>query len=119
MKNLGDGYVKKPKRKRIQKLQINEKNYHSYGMFGVTWATLKFNRNHELGTVSVYIMITMPWSNQCTHYAWRKITLQRISLWGFGPQVRWHQTDAQSSIIFCHNILKIVFIENRNCFADK
>ena len=35
----------------------------TYGMFHVTWTTFKFNRN-QLGTVSAYVMISVPWSNQ-------------------------------------------------------
>ena len=33
-----------------------------YTMFHVTWTTFKFNRN-ELGTVSAFVMISVPWSN--------------------------------------------------------
>ena len=32
-------------------------------MFHVTWTTFKFNRN-QLGTVSAFVMISVPWSNQ-------------------------------------------------------
>ena len=35
-------------------------------MFHVTWTTSKFNRN-QLGTVSAYVMSSMPWSNQRAH----------------------------------------------------
>ena len=35
-------------------------------MFHVTWTTFKFNRN-QLGTVSTYVMISVPWSNQRGH----------------------------------------------------
>ena len=35
-------------------------------MFHVTWATFKFNRNQP-GTVSAFVMISMPWSNQRAH----------------------------------------------------
>ena len=34
-----------------------------YSMFHVTWITFKFNRN-QLGTVSAFVMISVPWSNQ-------------------------------------------------------
>ena len=37
-----------------------------YGMFHVTWTTFKFNRN-QLGTVSAYVMISVPWSSQRAH----------------------------------------------------
>ena len=35
-------------------------------MFHVTWITFKFNRN-QLGTVSAFVMISVPWSNQRAH----------------------------------------------------
>ena len=35
-------------------------------MFHVTWPTFKFNRN-QLGTVSAFVMISVPWSNQRAH----------------------------------------------------
>ena len=35
-------------------------------MFHVTWTTFKFNSN-QLGTVSAYVMISVPWSNQRAH----------------------------------------------------
>ena len=35
-------------------------------MFHVTWTTFKFSRN-QLGTVSAFVMISMPWSNQRAH----------------------------------------------------
>ena len=35
-------------------------------MFHITWATFKVNRN-QLGTVSVFVMISVPWRNQCAH----------------------------------------------------
>ena len=35
-------------------------------MFHVTWTTLKFNKN-QLGTVSAFVTISMPWSNQRAH----------------------------------------------------
>ena len=37
-----------------------------YGMFYVTWTTFKFNRT-QLGTVSAFVMISVPWSNQRAH----------------------------------------------------
>ena len=37
-----------------------------YSMFHVTWTTFKFNRN-QLGTVSAFVMISVPWSNQRAH----------------------------------------------------
>ena len=37
-----------------------------YSMFHVTWNTFKFNRN-QLGTVSAYVMSSVPWSNQRAH----------------------------------------------------
>ena len=67
-------------------------NCDAYSMFHVTWTTFKFNRS-QLGTVSAYVMSSVPLSH------WRKITLQRISLQDKGPQVRWDQMAAQSSII--------------------
>ena len=42
--------------RRAEKLDI-------YSMFHVTWTTFKFNRN-QLGTVSVFVMISVPWNNQ-------------------------------------------------------
>ena len=46
----------------VVKLKVRE----YYGMFHVTWSTCKFNRN-QLGTVSGYVMSSVPWSNQCAH----------------------------------------------------
>ena len=37
-----------------------------YSMFHVTWTTFKFNKN-QLGTVSAFVMISVPWSNQRAH----------------------------------------------------
>ena len=37
-----------------------------YSMFHVTLTTFKFNRN-QLGTVSAFVMISVPWSNQRAH----------------------------------------------------
>ena len=37
-----------------------------YSMFHVTWTTFKFNRN-QLGTVSAFVMASVPWSNQRAH----------------------------------------------------
>ena len=37
-----------------------------YSMFHVTWTTFKFSRN-QLGMVSVYVMSSVPWSNQRVH----------------------------------------------------
>ena len=34
-----------------------------YSTFNVTWTTFKFNRN-RLGTVSAYVMSSVPWSNK-------------------------------------------------------
>ena len=34
-----------------------------YSMFHVTWTTFKFNKD-ELGTVSAYVMSSVPWSKQ-------------------------------------------------------
>ena len=34
-----------------------------YSMFHVTWTIFKSNRN-QLGTVSAFVMISVPWSNQ-------------------------------------------------------
>ena len=39
---------------------------HAYSMFHVTWTTFKFNRN-QLGAVSRFVMISVPWSNQRVH----------------------------------------------------
>ena len=41
-------------------------NEPTYSMFHVTWTTFKFNRN-QLGTVSAFVMISVPWSNQRAH----------------------------------------------------
>ena len=35
-------------------------------MFDVTWTTFKFSRD-QLGTISAYVMISVPWSNQRAH----------------------------------------------------
>ena len=35
-------------------------------MFHITWTTYKFNRN-QLGMVSVFVMISVPQSNQRVH----------------------------------------------------
>ena len=35
-------------------------------MFQVTWTTFKFNRD-QLRTVSAFVMISVPWSNQRAH----------------------------------------------------
>ena len=35
-------------------------------MFNATWTTFKFNKN-QLGTVSAFFMISVPWSNQRAH----------------------------------------------------
>ena len=32
----------------------------------VTWTTFKFNKN-QLGTVSAFVMVFVPWSNQRAH----------------------------------------------------
>ena len=45
-----------------------------YSMFHVTWITLKFNRS-QLGTVSAFVMISVPWSNQCAIKSSAKNTL--------------------------------------------
>ena len=37
-----------------------------YSMFHVTWTTFKFNRS-QLETVSAFVMISVPWSNQRPH----------------------------------------------------
>ena len=37
-----------------------------YSMFYVTWTTFKFNKN-QLGTVSAYVMSSVPWSNKRAH----------------------------------------------------
>ena len=37
-----------------------------YSMFHVTWTTFEFNSN-QLGTVSAFVMISVPWSNQRVH----------------------------------------------------
>ena len=39
-----------------------------YSMFHVTWTTFKFNRN-QLGTVSAFVMIFVPLSNQRVHHS--------------------------------------------------
>ena len=41
---------------------------YNYSMFQVTWATFKFNKN-QLGTVSAFVMISVPWSDQRVHQA--------------------------------------------------
>ena len=38
----------------------------NYSMFHVTWTTFKFDRN-QLGTVSAYVMSSVPLSNQRAH----------------------------------------------------
>ena len=59
-------------------------------MFHVIWTTFKFSKN-QLGTVSAFVMISVPWSNQRAHQlrikSLAKITPQRISLYDCGPQV--------------------------------
>ena len=42
------------------------KNKGRYSMFHVTWSTFKFNRNQPR-TVSAFVMISMPGSNQRAH----------------------------------------------------
>ena len=37
-----------------------------YSMFHVTWTIFKFSRN-QLGTVSAFVMISVPWNNQRAH----------------------------------------------------
>ena len=49
-----------------------------YSMFHVTWTTFKFNRN-QLGTVSAYVMIYVPSSNQRAIKSLEKVILQRVS----------------------------------------
>ena len=46
-------------------LECKRKRKHmlNYSMFHVTWITFKFNRNQP-GTVSAFVMISVPWSNQ-------------------------------------------------------
>ena len=44
--------------------------------FCVTWTTIKFNRN-QLGTVSAFIMISVPWSNQRAHQVIRDKLLSK------------------------------------------
>ena len=45
---------------------LNRFTSKNYSMFHVTWTTFKFNRN-QLGTVSAFVMISVPWSNQRVH----------------------------------------------------
>ena len=40
--------------------------FHFYNTFYVTWTTFKFRRN-QLGMVSAYVIISVPWSNQRAH----------------------------------------------------
>ena len=35
-------------------------------MFNITWTTFKFKTN-QLGTVSAFVVISVPWSNQPAH----------------------------------------------------
>ena len=65
-------------------------------MFHVTWTTFKFNRN-QLGTVSEFVMISVPWSNQRAH----QIIGEKL----LSNEFYCRTTDRKS-------ILKIVFIEN-------
>ena len=55
-------------------------------MFHITWPTFKFNRN-QLGTVLVFVMISMLSSNQRAHQLIGEKLLQKISLQDYGPQV--------------------------------
>ena len=50
-------------------------------MFHVTWTTFKFNRN-QLGTVSAYVMISVPWSNQRAYEGIRKKLLSKEFQYG-------------------------------------
>ena len=45
-------------------------------MFHVTWTTFKFNRN-QLGTVSAYVISSVPWSNQRAHQVIREKLLSK------------------------------------------
>ena len=45
---------------------ISRNKLYNYSMFHVTWITFKFNRN-QLRTVSVFVMISVPCSNQRAH----------------------------------------------------
>ena len=65
-------------------------------MFHVTWITFKFNKN-QLGTVSAFVMISVPWSNQRAHQVIREKLLSK--------ELQCGTTDHKS-------ILKIVFIDN-------
>ena len=43
-----------------------ETTFFVYSMFHLTWTTFKFNRN-QLGTISAFVMISVPGSNQRAH----------------------------------------------------
>ena len=45
-------------------------------MFHVTLTTFKFNRN-QLETVSAFVMMSVPWSNQCAHQVISKKLLSK------------------------------------------
>ena len=49
-------------------------------MFHVTWTTFKFNRN-QLGMVSVFVMISVPWSNQRAHQIISEQLLSKAVAW--------------------------------------
>ena len=49
-------------------------------MFHVTWTTFKFNRK-QLGTVSAYVMSSVPWSNQRAHSVISKKLLSKEFHW--------------------------------------
>ena len=67
-------------------------------MFYLTWTTFKFERN-QLGTVSAYVMSSVPWINVSIKSLAKNYSLKN-SLWDKGPEVKWDQTAAQFSIIF-------------------
>ena len=58
-----------------------------YSMFHVTWTTFKFNRN-QLGTVSAFVMISVPGRNQCAHQVIsEKLLSKEFHGRDYGPQV--------------------------------
>ena len=74
----------------------NEKRafmFRTYSMFHVTWTTFKFNGN-QLGTASVYVVISVPWSNQRAHWVISGKLLSKEF------HCRTHRMDKRKSFVF-------------------
>ena len=71
-------------------LMTSYANHHEFNvplLFHVTWTTFKSSRN-QLGTVSAFVMISVPWSNQRAHQVnSEKLLSKEFHCRTYGPQV--------------------------------